>query len=180
MKHFNRIKIFILFSVIVLFTSLFLDDIIADNIHFPSMPIIIASQPILLGLMAFTILFLIFKKFGARFTLLSGILIGAILLATQVIKLLTERLRPSEYTFDFSFPSGHSSFTFALVPLAFTHSKRAGYIMLIIASIIALSRILLKEHYLSDVIAGSILGYTLSWVYINMIGRDDNNEHEKK
>ena len=174
MKHYNKIRLFILISVIGLLTSIFFDDIIAENIHFPAMPIVIASEPILLGVMALTLLFLIFRKFGLRFTFLTSILLGAILLATQVIKLLIERVRPSDYTFDFSFPSGHSSFTFALVPLAFAHSKKAGIIILSMASMVAISRILLKEHYLSDVIAGSILGYTISWIYINMIGRDDN------
>jgi undecaprenyl-diphosphatase len=179
MKYHLRIMLFAIFSFILILASSLLDEFVALNAHLPILPVIIMSEPFILGAIAITVLAVLFKKKGMRFTVLSGLLISSVLLATQVTKLLFERVRPTDYTFDFSFPSGHSSFSFALVPLAFTHSAKAGYIMLAAAVLVASSRILLKEHYLSDVVAGSIMGYSISWIYITLIARDDANEQKK-
>jgi len=63
----------------------------------------------------------------------------------------------------FSFPSGHTITAFAMaVPLAlFYPSLVAGLIFC--ASSIAISRILLGMHFLSDVLVGAILGSALGY-----------------
>ena len=117
-------------------------------------------------------------------------LAGAGLLA-QVLKHLVGRARPSlvdklgAFHFDVlslkatlaSFPSGHTVTAFGLVyfvfaltaqrkkPQIFWRSSqfywRAGII--IIAILIALSRLMLGAHYVSDVLAGAILGLAVSF-----------------
>lgn len=64
----------------------------------------------------------------------------------------------------FSFPSGHTITAFAIaVPLSlFYPSLLIG--LLFCAFSIAISRILLGMHFLSDVLAGAILGSTLGYV----------------
>jgi undecaprenyl-diphosphatase len=64
----------------------------------------------------------------------------------------------------FSFPSGHSMTAFSIaVPLSlFYHSLEAGLIFCALS--IALSRILLGLHFLSDVIVGSALGAILGYM----------------
>ena len=70
------------------------------------------------------------------------------------------RLLPTD---QFSFPSGHSITAFAVaVPLgAFYPALMPG--LLFCAVSVALSRILLGMHYLSDVIAGSLAGAVLGY-----------------
>lgn len=60
---------------------------------------------------------------------------------------------------DYSFPSGHTLATFeCAVCLLLNKFKRAGIAALIIAVLVAFSRVYLYVHYPTDVIAGSILG----------------------
>jgi undecaprenyl-diphosphatase len=63
----------------------------------------------------------------------------------------------------FSFPSGHTITAFAVaVPLSLWYpSLLVG--LFFCALSIALSRILLGMHYLSDVVAGALIGSTLGW-----------------
>jgi undecaprenyl-diphosphatase len=63
----------------------------------------------------------------------------------------------------FSFPSGHTitAFAVALTLSAFYPSLLPG--LLFCAGSIALSRILLGMHFLSDVIAGAVLGGLLGY-----------------
>ena len=65
----------------------------------------------------------------------------------------------------FSFPSGHSITAFA-VAIALGTSYPAFQIPLLVVAIsIALSRIMLGLHYLSDVVAGAILGSALGVMF---------------
>jgi len=59
---------------------------------------------------------------------------------------------------DYSFPSGHTSASFAAAVALFMYHKRMGIIALIIAANIAISRIYLFVHYPSDVFVSLILG----------------------
>lgn len=101
--------------------------------------------------------------------------IGAILLF-QTLKRVAGRLRPCEVEphcwasllppDKFSFPSGHSMTAFAVsIPLiAFYPSLAVG--LLFCALSVAVSRVMLGMHFLSDVLAGSMLGASLGYVAV--------------
>lgn len=66
----------------------------------------------------------------------------------------------------FSFPSGHTTTAFAVaVPLGDLYSAWAPA-MYFIAISIALSRVVLGMHFLSDVIAGAVIGGLLGYVFL--------------
>jgi membrane-associated phospholipid phosphatase len=87
-------------------------------------------------------------------------LIQAQLLAeglTFVFKEATRRSRP-EGT-GFSFPSGHTTVTFASATVLQRHfGWKVGLPAYAVASYVAMSRVEMKKHYLSDVAFGAALG----------------------
>ncbi|MCH5344109.1 MAG: phosphatase PAP2 family protein [Acetatifactor sp.] len=61
---------------------------------------------------------------------------------------------PSEY----SFPSGHSANGFTAASIIFAYYHRTGVIALVIACIIAFSRMYLFVHYPTDILGGICIG----------------------
>lgn len=59
---------------------------------------------------------------------------------------------------DYSFPSGHSMASFASAVVLLQYDKRIGIPAIILASLIAFSRLYLYVHFPSDVIVGILLG----------------------
>lgn len=92
------------------------------------------------------------------------------LLGNYIIKPLIERprpfwLAPSEGLLDialretsFSFPSGHTISSFAAATALCTHDRRLGVPALLLAALIAFSRLYIYVHFPSDVLAGALLG----------------------
>lgn len=72
-----------------------------------------------------------------------------------------------------SFPSGHSvsAFTAAVVFTYAAKNKRWGVFWLLIAVLIAYSRMYLSEHFLQDVTAGSALGVLITVFWLSWIDR---------
>ena len=63
-----------------------------------------------------------------------------------------------KYPKSYSFPSGHTTVSFAAAFVLASSNKKYIPYAYILASLIALSRIILGAHYLSDVIAGMGVG----------------------
>lgn len=61
---------------------------------------------------------------------------------------------PSEY----SFPSGHTSNGFAGAVTIFSYYRKAGILSLLVAAIIAFSRLYFFVHYPTDILGGIVLG----------------------
>jgi membrane-associated phospholipid phosphatase len=79
---------------------------------------------------------------------------------TFMFKEATRRSRP-EGT-GFSFPSGHTTVTFASATVLQRHfGWKVGLPAYAVASYVAASRVEMKKHYLSDVTFGAVLGITV-------------------
>ena len=59
---------------------------------------------------------------------------------------------------DFSFPSGHTASSFSAAVTLLLYNRKYGVLALIVAALIAFSRLYLMVHFPSDVIAGIALG----------------------
>ena len=95
------------------------------------------------------------------------------------IKFIFARYRPPKYIheqlfgfnwFDFgyivnSFPSGHSATAFSLFTALALLIPKFKWLFLIFASFIALSRVALGVHFLSDILVGSLIG-ALTSIYL--------------
>ena len=103
------------------------------------------------------------------------------LVVVRILKIFFGRIRPghgSGFTFFGmsgnynSFPSGHSadafvSGVFLYYLLKQTQYARFRFLPLVYASLIAISRVFVSAHYLSDVIAGMLVGILGAWFFIS-------------
>lgn len=95
--------------------------------------------------------------------------------STLGLKNLFERLRPciqfqKELFYacpsGFSFPSGHSVSSFAAAGVLFFRHEKGGTAALILAALIAFSRMYLYVHFPSDVLTGSLLGVAAAYLVV--------------
>jgi len=117
-----------------------------------------------------------FMAFGsAALASFSGILLF------RFLKRVSHRKRPCELEphcwslvlppDQFSFPSGHSITSFGIaIALGWFYPELLCCLLLIAASI-AVSRIILGMHFLSDVVAGSFLGCMLGYGCVHLLAR---------
>lgn len=117
---------------------------------------------------ALAILLIIFRrtrKTGIQVALSIAL---AYILANLIIKNIVARSRPYEAYIDLiplvvkphdtSFPSGHAVSAFAAATAVFLNNKKFGILALIIAAIIAFSRLYNLVHFPTDVLAGIVIG----------------------
>ena len=91
-----------------------------------------------------------------------------VLLGNEVIKKVVARPRPCAvdtsvdllipYPSQYSFPSGHTSNSFTAAVSILLYYRKPGIIALVVASIIAFSRMYLFVHYPTDILGGIVLG----------------------
>ncbi len=88
------------------------------------------------------------------------------LIVVYIIKFIVARERPQEviYLFswkDYSFPSAHAAFSFAAVPILDREYPMLKWFWIVFAVFVVISRLYLQVHFLSDVIAGALIGYCI-------------------
>jgi membrane-associated phospholipid phosphatase len=118
------------------------------------------------------------RRFNMAWQILAAYVISGLL--AQLLKHLVPSPRPVEFfklkqqiyfiagvtnTGYGSFPSGHSASIFALATLLafFSKNKKMGIVYLLAAALVGYSRIYLSQHFLTDVLAGSLVGVLTSW-----------------
>jgi len=113
-------------------------------------------------------------------------LIMGLLVCNLTLKPLVQRPRPYDYQFDvfqktipllierqhdFSFPSGHTIASFEAATVIALNSKKFGIPAMILACLIAFSRMYLYVHYPTDVICSVILGIGFAYLGTFLAGK---------
>lgn len=129
---------------------------------------------------AISIILMINKNTTVRRIGISMIIAVALgyLLGDTIIKNIIGRTRPISDTFNFkfliplpksySFPSGHTTSSFAAFGVCWFMNARFKYWILLLAVLISFSRLYLHVHYPSDVIGGIILGLISAKIAVNI------------
>lgn len=113
------------------------------------------------------ILMFIPKTRKTGFTLSVSLIIGLIC-CNMILKPIIARPRPYtiredvvllvEKLYDYSFPSGHTTAAFEAASVMLIRNRRVGIAFLVLAILIAISRLYLFVHYPTDVLVGMLLG----------------------
>lgn len=64
---------------------------------------------------------------------------------------------------DWSFPSGHATFFFAMATAVYLYNKKWGIGFLIAAFVMGVSRVIAGVHYPSDIIGGALIGAAVAY-----------------
>ena len=115
---------------------------------------------------------------------MAAALIMGLLLCNVTLKPLIARIRPYDYVaehmgitikllvdaqHDFSFPSGHTIASFEAATVLFLHDRKWGIAALVLASLIAFSRLYLYVHYPTDVLTSVVLGVGIGWLATRLV-----------
>lgn len=125
-----------------------------------------------------SVLLLVRKYRKCGMTMLVGLAAGS-LVSNLLIKNLVGRPRPVwinqnieilvTIPQDFSFPSGHSTASFAAAAVLLHYDKRFGIPALVLAVLIAFSRLYLYVHFPSDVAAGTLIGIVIGMLAVRFM-----------
>lgn len=123
---------------------------------------------------ALTAVFLILPKYRKCGIRMAIALILDLILCNLVLKPLVARPRPCwideqikllvAAPRDYSFPSGHSAASFAAAVTVFAMHKKEGIAALVLACLIAFSRLYLFVHFPTDVLAGIVIGFICAFL----------------
>jgi len=102
--------------------------------------------------------------------------VGGSHMVVQVLKRQVERRRPYlalaesrlivPPLYDYSFPSGHTTASFATATVLAAHWPALLWPCMALAALVGLSRTYLGHHYPSDVVAGALIG--VGWAYASV------------
>ena len=90
-----------------------------------------------------------------------------------LLKLIVLRPRPLTsssffWILNYSFPSMHTLVAFAALPILDREFPKLRVFWILFAFFVAVSRLYFSFHYLSDVIAGALIGYGIGLLFINL------------
>ena len=172
-----------LFSLLAEGFDLPILDWIAANLWCPLldavMPVITLLGDAGIFWIAIAVVLLFFPKTRKVGLGMGAALLMGLVLCNLMLKPMIARIRPYDYQLehfgvtikllieaqhDFSFPSGHTIASFEAATVILLHNKKYGIPAMVLACLIAFSRLYLYVHYPTDVIASVILGIGLAFL----------------
>ncbi|MCR5499120.1 MAG: phosphatase PAP2 family protein [Acetatifactor sp.] len=139
-----------------------------------------------------TLVVLIFVKDKRIGWTMFGALVIDVLVCNIILKNAVQRSRPCwvfpdvlmvngvEIPDDFSFPSGHTGASFAAAVAIFLRNKKWGIPAVILAALVAVSRLYLFVHFPTDVLGGlvvGVVGAVCSFLIVNAFYKN-KDEHK--
>ena len=128
---------------------------------------------------ACAVLLLILKKHRKTGLAMAFALLMGLVICNMTLKPLVGRIRPYDFQaqefgvtikllvdglHDFSFPSGHTIASFEAATVLLINNKKLGIPAMILAVLIAFSRLYLYVHYPTDVIVSIVLGVAIAFL----------------
>lgn len=92
---------------------------------------------------------------------------------------LTYQLHPLLFQNEWSFPSGHSAFFFAMATAIYLYNKKWGVGFFIATILITISRIVAGVHYPSDILGGMAVGIVVAYAIFSIAERKKAKESAK-
>lgn len=138
-----------------------------------------------IGWIIVALVLLCFKKTRKTGLMVGLALIFGLVVGNITLKPLVARIRPYDLAgmeaireallvpplSDFSFPSGHTLASFEAASVLMIRDKKLGIPALVLAIIIAFSRLYLFVHYPSDVLTGLILGTLFGVIAVLIVNK---------
>jgi len=128
---------------------------------------------------ALAVVLMIFPRTRKTGAMMGLALVFGLIICNLTLKPLVARIRPYdvntavsllvERMHDFSFPSGHTVASFEGAGVLMIRDKRFGIPALILAILIAFSRLYLYVHFPSDVLVGIILGLLFAFLAVCIV-----------
>ena len=139
---------------------------------------------------AVSICIMIFVKDKSMGLTCVGALASEFVICNLILKNLVARQRPCwidtsielvvASPSDFSFPSGHSSASFAVAVAIFMWDKKWGTLAIIWAGLIAFSRLYLFVHFPTDVLTGALIGTLMGVIFYFVVKKIYKYEERKQ
>ena len=140
---------------------------------------------------ALTLILLLFRRTRRLGIYCAVSMVLTFLVVNCAVKPLIARTRPYDLfseiqilahaEHDFSFPSGHSANSFAVAWILFRMSKkRYGVPAVLLAALIAFSRLYVGVHYPTDVLAGIVIAIALAEVTLHQLPRIEKKIARKR
>ncbi len=173
-------------------------DWIAENLWCPVldflMPIITLFGDAGIFWIACAALMLLFPKTRKLGLTMGAALLMGLLVCNVTLKPLIGRVRPAvfqenlgkiipllvEKPTDASFPSGHTIASFEAATVLLIGNKKLGIPAMILAVLIAFSRMYLYVHYPTDVLAAVVLGIGIAFLATYLVGKGEAYLQKKK
>ena len=113
--------------------------------------------------------------------LVNNLLLKELIDRTRPYEVFDKVQRLIEKQRDSSFPSGHSASSFAAAMCIYLNGyKRYGIPLLLLALLMALSRLYVGVHYPGDVVTGAIIGSLMAWLVYKLYDARQEALHPAK
>lgn len=174
-------------------------DWIAENLHNPVLdrlmpPITYLANSGIFWIISAVVLLAFSKMRKAGFAMGTALLLGFVV-CNMTLKPLVARMRPWDYQLlcfgkeisllvaaptDFSFPSGHTLASFESALALTAYHRKWGVGALVLAGLIAFSRLYLYVHYPTDVLFSLVLSVPIALAAVWLVEKADHRIKAKR